>query len=274
MANITAADVNNLRKITGAGMMDCKKALTEAEGDVEKAIDILRKKGQKIAANRADRTTSEGCALAAISSENTFGVIVALACETDFVAKNEGFVALNTAILELALEHRPSNLEALKELKMEGGITVGEKLIEQTGVIGEKIDLADYAIQEGNFVTSYIHSNKKIATLVALNAAAPEAGRDVAMQVAAMNPIALDKNSVSQEVIERELEIGRELARQEGKPENMIDKIAQGRLGKFFKENTLVEQEFIKDPKMNVAQYLESVQKGLKVIGFKRIALG
>ncbi|MFN3952579.1 MAG: translation elongation factor Ts [Thermaurantimonas sp.] len=273
MANITAADVNNLRKITGAGMMDCKKALTEAEGDVEKAIDILRKKGQKIAANRADRATSEGCALAAVSSDNTYGVIVALACETDFVAKNEGFIALNKAILDLALMHRPADMEALKSLNIDG-ITVSEKLVEQTGVIGEKIDLAGYAVLEGNFVTSYIHSNKKIATLVALNAEASEAGRDVAMQVAAMNPIALDKNSVSQDVIDRELEIGRDLARQEGKPENMIDKIAQGRLGKFFKENTLVEQEFIKEPKMSVAQYLESVQKGLKVVGFRRIALG
>lgn len=273
MANITAADVNNLRKITGAGMMDCKKALAEADGDVEKAIDILRKKGQKIAANRADRTTSEGCALAATNSDNTFGAIVALACETDFVAKNDGFIALNKAILDLALQHKPADIEALKALPFEG-ITVGEKLIEQTGVIGEKIDLAAYTTLEGAFVTFYIHSNKKIATLVALSDEAAEAGRDVAMQVAAMNPIALDKDSVAADVIERELEIGRELARQEGKPENMIDKIAQGRLGKFFKENTLVEQEFIKEPKMSVAQYLESVKKGLRAVGFRRVALG
>lgn len=274
MANITAADVNNLRKITGAGMMDCKKALAEADGDVEKAIDILRKKGQKIAANRADRATTEGCALATTNSNNTYGVIVALACETDFVAKNEGFIALNQAILNIALEHKPADIEALKALPFQGSLTVGEKLIEQTGVIGEKIDIAGYATLEGTYVTYYIHSNKKIATLVALTAEAPEAGKDVAMQVAAMNPIALDKDSVGQDIIERELEIGRELARQEGKPENMIDKIAQGRLGKFFKENTLVEQEFIKDPKMSVAQYLDSVQKGLKVTGFRRVALG
>lgn len=273
MANISAADVNNLRKITGAGMMDCKKALTEAEGDVEKAIDILRKKGQKIAANRADRTTSEGCALAAVSSDNSFGIIVALACETDFVAKNEGFISLCTTILNHALEHKPSDIDALKLLTIDG-LSVADKLIEQTGVIGEKIDLAAYTTLEGNYIASYVHSNKKIATLIALNSEAAEAGRDVAMQVAAMNPIALNKESVSPEVIERELEIGRELARQEGKPENMIDKIAQGRLGKFFKENTLIEQEFIKDPKMSVAQYLESVQKGLKVTGFRRVALG
>ncbi|GCD79557.1 translation elongation factor Ts [Schleiferia thermophila] len=273
MTNITAADVNNLRKITGAGMMDCKKALMEAEGDVEKAIDILRKKGQKVAANRADRTTSEGCALAAINSENTFGAIVALGCETDFVAKNDGFVQLTQSILDIAIAHRPSDVESLKNLPYEN-LTVADKLIEQTGVIGEKIDLVGYATLHGTYVASYIHHNKKIAVLVALSAPAPEAAKDIAMQVAAMNPMALDRNSVPQEIIDRELEIGKELARQEGKPENMIEKIAQGRLGKFFAENTLLEQEFMKEGKMTVAQYLETVHKGLTVTGFKRIALG
>jgi len=273
MANITAAEVNKLRQQPGAGMMDCKKALVEAEGDFEAAVDILRKKGQKIAANRADRTASEGCALAATSSDNTFGAIVAIGCETDFVAKNEGFINLTQSILDIAMANRPADAEALKALPYEN-ITVGEKLIEQTGVIGEKIEIAGYATLNAPFVNYYIHSNNKLATLVGLNEEATEAAKDVAMQAAAMNPVALDKSLVSAETIERELEVGRDLARQEGKPENMLDKIAEGRLNKFFKESTLVEQEFIKDSKLTVRTYLESVKKGLVCVGFQRVALG
>jgi elongation factor Ts len=273
MATITAADVNKLRKQTGAGMMDCKKALVEADGDFEKAVDVLRKKGQKVAANRADRDATEGAVIALTNKSNTQGVVVCVNCETDFVAKNEGFVALANQIAEVALKHMPADLDALKALNFDGKLSVAEKLIEQTGVIGEKIDLRDYEKIEAPFIASYIHMGNKIGTLVALSDVAEEAGRDVAMQAAAMNPVALDRSSVTPEMIERELEIGRDQARQEGKPEEMVDKIAQGKLNKFYKETTLVEQQFIKDGNVSVAQYLESTKKGLKAIDFKRLSL-
>jgi elongation factor Ts len=273
MATITAADVNKLRKQTGAGMMDCKKALVEAEGDFEKAVDFLRKKGQKVAANRADRDATEGAVIALTNADNTKGVVVCVNCETDFVAKNDGFVALANQIAEVALKNMPANLDALKALSFDDKLTVEEKLVEQTGVIGEKIDLRDYEMVEAPFIASYIHMGNKIGTLVALSGVAEEAGRDVAMQAAAMNPVALDRTSVSAELIERELEIGRDQARQEGKPEEMIEKIALGKLNKFYKETTLVEQQFIKDGNMTVAQYLDSVNKGLKALDFKRLSL-
>lgn len=273
MATITAADVNKLRKQTGAGMMDCKNALVEADGDFEKAVDVLRKKGQKIAAKRADRDATEGAVIALTSSDNKKGVVVCVNCETDFVAKNEGFVALATQIAQIALDNMPANIDALKALSFDGKITVEEKLTEQTGVIGEKIDLRDYEMVEAPYVASYIHMGNKIGTLVALSDEAADAGRDVAMQAAAMNPVSLDRGSVSQEMIERELEIGREQARQEGKPEDMLDKIAMGKLNKFYKESTLVEQAFIKDGNVSVAQYLDSVKKGLKALDFKRLSL-
>ncbi|MCH8555283.1 MAG: translation elongation factor Ts [Schleiferiaceae bacterium] len=274
MVKITAADVNALRKQTGAGMMDCKKALVEAEGDMEKAIDVLRKKGQKVAAKRADRDASEGAVLAMTNADNNYGVIVSLNCETDFVAKNESYLALATKITTIALENRPADTEALLALPYEGNLTVADKLVEQTGVIGEKLEINGYEQLEGNFVAPYIHNGNKLATLVALSAAAPEAGRNVAMQAAAMSPIALDRSAVSQETIDRELEVGKDLARQEGKPEEMLDKIAQGRLNKFFKESTLVEQEYISDNKLTVAKYLDSVEKGLVATGFRRVGLG
>ena len=273
MANITAADVNKLRKQTGAGMMDCKKALVEAEGDFEKAVDILRKKGQKVAANRADRDATEGAVIALTSDDNKTGVVVKVNCETDFVAKNEGFVKLASDIANVALNNLPADVNALKALKFDDKLTVEEKLIEQTGVIGEKVDLSGYENLQAPFIASYIHMGNKIGTIVALSDVAEEAGRDVAMQAAAMNPVALDKDSVPQEVIDRELEVGREQARAEGKPEQMIDKIAQGKLGKFFKENTLVEQKFIKDGDVTVAKYLNNINSGLKVVDFKRLSL-
>lgn len=272
MANITAADVNKLRKQTGAGMMDCKKALVEAEGDFEAAIDILRKKGQKVAAKRADRDAMEGAVIAKTNGSDK-GVIVKLSCETDFVAKNDDFVALAHKIADIALASGAETAEALGATAFEGGLTVAEKLQEQTGVIGEKIEVAEYATVSAPYVASYIHMGNKIGTLVGLTAEAAEAGKDVAMQAAAMNPVALNRESVSQDLIDRELEVGKELARQEGKPEEMLDKIAQGRLNKFFKENTLVDQDFIKDSKMSVAKYLQSVQKDLAVVDFKRISL-
>lgn len=274
MANITAADVNKLRQQTGAGMMDCKNALVEANGDFEMAIDILRKKGQKVAAKRADREASEGAVLAGTTADGTRGVIISLNCETDFVAKNDSFVGLATEILNIAINTNSRSVEELKGQQFGGGMTVAEKLTEQTGVIGEKIDITACEVLESAFVAYYIHAGNKLASIVGLSAKQEEAGRNVSMQVAAMNPVALNKEAVSEEMINRELEIGKELARQEGKPEDMLERIAQGRLGKFFKENTLVEQEYIKDNKMTIAQYLNSVEKGMVATGFKRVGLG
>jgi elongation factor Ts len=271
MATITAADVNKLRKQTGAGMMDCKNALQEAGGDFEKAVDILRKKGQKIAAKRADRDAAEGCVLA--DSKGGFGVVLSVNCETDFVAKNDSFVALTQSILDLALANKFASKEALLAADL-NGMTVEEKLTEQTGVIGEKIEIGAYETIEAPYVATYIHAGNKLATLVGLTGEAEEAGRNVAMQAAAMNPVSLNRDAVPQEVIDRELEVGRDLARQEGKPEEMLDKIAQGRLNKFYKENTLVEQEYIRDNKLTIAKYLDGTQKGLEVTGFKRVGLG
>lgn len=273
MAKITAADVNKLRKQTGAGMMDCKKALVEAEGDFDAAVDILRKKGQKVAAKRADRQASEGCVLAGASASNSFGAVVSLNCETDFVAKNDSFVALTQSILDLALSGSIATKEDLLATDLDG-MTVAEKLTEQTGVIGEKLEIGGYEVMEAPFVATYIHAGNKLATLVGMNEEAAEAGRNVAMQAAAMNPVALNQDGVPQETIDRELEVGKDLARQEGKPEAMLDKIANGRLNKFFKENTLLNQDYIRDGKLSVSKYLDSVNKGLTVTGFKRVGLG
>lgn len=274
MAKITAAEVNKLRKQTGAGMMDCKKALVEADGDFDTAIDILRKKGQKVAAKRADREATEGCVLAGTNSDDTFGAIVSLNCETDFVAKNEGFVSLTQSILDAAIANKVSSKEDLLKQTLDGGLTVEEKLVEQTGVIGEKLEIGGYETVEDKYVACYIHPGNKLATVVGLNDRSEEAGRNVAMQAAAMNPVALNKDEVPQEVIDRELEVGKDLARQEGKPEEMLDKIAQGRLGKFFKENTLLDQAYIRDNKMSVSKYLGSVSKGLEATKFRRVGLG
>ncbi len=273
MSKITAAEVNKLRKQTGAGMMDCKKALVEADGDFEAAVDILRKKGQKVAAKRADRDASEGVVLSRATADGKTGILLCLNCETDFVAKNDGFVQLAEGLLSLALNEKPANLDAFKALSFEG-MTVAEKLTEQTGVIGEKIEISAYEMVESEFVASYIHAGNKLATLVGMTKEAAEAGKDVAMQVAAMNPLGLDANDVDNEVVEREKELAKDMARQEGKPENMIDQIAMGRVNKFFKENTLLNQQFIKDSKKSVSQYLKDVDADLTVTSFKRVGLG
>jgi elongation factor Ts len=270
---ITASEVNKLRQSTGAGMMDCKKALVEAEGDFEKAVEILRKKGQKVAANRADRTSSEGAVLAKVNASNTVGVIVSLNCETDFVAKNDSYLALAEALSTLALDH--DSLDSFLGAAFEG-MTVAEKLTEQTGVIGEKIEIGGFKRLEAPFVGSYIHAGNKIATLVGLSENVAEAGetaKNVAMQAAAMNPIALNEEGVDAEVIEKEIEIAKDQLRQEGKPEAMLDNIAKGKLQRFFKDNTLVHQAYIKDNKMSVSEYVSSVDKALQITGFERVAL-
>jgi len=274
MAKITAAEVNKLRKTTGAGMMDCKNALVEADGDFEKAIEILRKKGQKVAAKRADRDSSEGAAIAKVNSSNTEGVVISLNCETDFVAKNDTFVTLANELADLALGYDSKDTFLSADFK---GMSVQEKLTEQTGVIGEKIEIGGFEKLSAPFIGSYIHAGNKIAVLTALSAAvdgAEVAAKDVAMQAAAMNPVALNEDGVDQSVIDKEIEIAKDQLRQEGKPEAMLDNIAKGKLKRFFKDNTLVNQAFIKDSKQSVAQYVKSVDADLEVTGFKRVALG
>ena len=273
MTKITASQVNELRKATGAGMMDCKNALVEAEGDFDKAIEILRKKGQKVAAKRADRHSSEGAVIAQVNDDKTAGVIVSLNCETDFVAKNESFVSLAKDLAKIALEH--ASLDSFLAANF-NGISVSDKLLEQTGVIGEKIEIGGFKTLEAPFVGSYIHAGNKIATLVGLSASvdnAEVAAKDVAMQAAAMNPIALDEAHVDASVIEKEIEIAKDQLRAEGKPEAMLDNIAKGKLKRFFKDNTLVNQAFIKDSKVSVADYLKTYGD-LSVTAFERVALG
>ncbi len=276
MSKISAADVKKLREMTGAGMMDCKKALTEAEGDFDKAIEILRKKGEKLSAKRADRKATEGVVLALVTGDNKKGVIVKLSCETDFVAKNEDFISFARQIGETALGEFPASKDEVLQLDF-NGMSIGDKVTEQVGVIGEKIELAEYERVEAELVAPYIHMGNKAAVLVGLNQGNGDylpAGRDVAMQVAAMHPIALDKDGVDQSVIDKEIEIGKEQARQEGKPDAIIDKIAMGKLNKFFKENTLLNQQFVKDNKQTVDGYLKSVDKDLTVTSFKHVKLG
>ena len=272
MVKITAAEVNKLRKTTGAGMMDCKKALVEAEGDFDKAIEILRKKGQKVAAKRADRESTEGAVIAKVNGDATRGAVISLNCETDFVAKNDGFVSLANELAELALSS--SSKEEFLAANF-NGMTVADKLIEQTGVIGEKIEIGAFDMIEAPFVGSYIHAGNKIATLVGLSATAEGAAtvaKDVAMQAAAMAPIALNEEGVDQATIEKEIEIAKDQLRQEGKPEAMLENIAKGKLKRFFKDNTLVNQAFIKDNKQSVAQYVKTLGD-VAVVDFKRVAL-
>jgi elongation factor Ts len=274
MATITAADVNKLRTITGAGMMDCKKALVEADGDFDLAIENLRKKGQKVAANRSDRESTEGAAIAVVNADQTAGVVITLNCETDFVGMNESFVKMATDMATLALNYNTKEEFLASDFN---GITVADKLIEQTGVIGEKLEIRTFEKLEGAFVGSYIHSGNKIATIVALSAkvdGTEEAARNVAMQAAAMNPIALNEEGVDADTIAKEIEIAKDLLRQEGKAEAMIENIAKGKLGRFFKDNTLVNQDYIKDGSMSVAAYIKSVDGNLTVTGFRRAALG
>jgi elongation factor Ts len=274
---ISAADVNKLRQMTGSGMMDCKKALTEAGGDFEAAIDILRKAGQKVAAKRADNETNEGTVLIAISADGSNGKLVALACETEPVSKVADFTNLANALLASAVANNVADKDALMASTLADGRVAQEAMIELTGKIGEKITIAGYENVTADQVVSYIHSNNKIGVLVAFTNVqgtdVQEVGKDIAMQITAMKPVALDKDGVDSATIEREIEIGRDQARQEGKPEAMLDKIAAGRLEKFYKESTLLNQQFVKDGSINIKQLLEQTQKGLAISSFKRIAL-
>lgn len=273
---VTAAEVNKLRQQTGAGMMDCKKALMEANGDFEAAIDILRKKGQKIAANRQDREAKEGYVYGKATPDGKRGVVVAICCETDFVAKNADFIRYGESILDLALKNNPATIDELKAMKL-GDRTVAETLVDQMGKIGEKIDAVDYQNVKAEKVIVYNHPGNKLTAMIGFSAAPAgidEAGKDIAMQVAAMAPVAIDKDDVDQKMIDREIEIGKEQARQEGKPENMIEKIALGKLNKFYNEYTLLNQVFIKDEKKTIRQYLEGIDKNLKITAMKRVKLG
>ena len=273
---ISATDVKNLREATGAGMMDCKKALEESNGDFEGAIEILRKKGQKLSLKRADREANEGVVIAITSDDRTRGVIVKLSCETDFVAKNEEFINLTKKFAQIALDAFPADRDTLLAQPF-GNITIADKVSEQVGVIGEKIELASYERLEAAMVAPYIHMGNKAGVLVGLNKASDaiyDAGRDVAMQVAAMHPIAVDKDGVDASIIAKEIEIGKEVARQEGKPEEMLEKIALGKLNKFYKDSTLLNQDFVKDNKLTVAAYLQSIDKELTVTAFRHVRLG
>lgn len=274
MADISAADVARLRRVTLAGMMDCKKALEEAEGNFDKAIEIIRKKGQAVANKRADREASEGVVLSKVTADGKTGVMVVLNSETDFVAKNADFISLANKILDITLTHKPASLEELKDLPMDGG-KIGNKVVEYIGIIGEKLDVSYYAKIDAAHVQAYIHPGNRLATLVGFTKAGADVQvyKDVAMQIAAMNPVAVDKDFVPESVIASEIEIGKEQARREGKPEEMLEKIAQGKLSKFFKESTLLNQDFVKDNKMTIRQYLQSVNKDLTVTEFKRFTL-
>jgi elongation factor Ts len=274
MAVINAADVAKLRRVTLAGMMDCKKALEESEGNFDKAIEIIRKKGQAVANKRADKEASEGVVLSKTSADGKAGAIIVLNSETDFVAKNADFLALANKILDIAVSKKPANLEELKSLPMDGG-KVGEKVVEYVGIIGEKLDLSYFEKIEAAHVQAYIHPGNRLATLVGFTKAGVDIQvyKDVAMQIAAMNPVAVDKDFVPESVIAQEIEIGKEQARRDGKPEEMLEKIAQGKLTKFFKESTLLNQDFVKDNKMTIRQYLQSANKELTVTEFKRFTL-
>jgi len=274
MTKITASDVASLRKITGAGMMDCKQALIENNGDVEKAIEHLRKKGQKIAAKREDRDAKEGCVLSGVTKDKLFGATIVLNCETDFVAKNEDFIAVAQSILNTALENKTKNKETLLMLTINGE-TIEDIVTAQMGKIGEKIELSYLSVVEAQEVVAYVHPGNRLATLVGFNQTLSDEqmGKDVAMQVAAMNPVSIDKNDCPTDIIEKEIEIGKEQARQEGKPEAMLEKIALGKLNKFYKESTLLNQDFVKDSKQTISQYLSSVQKNLTVTAFDRFSL-
>lgn len=277
MGKITAQDVNKLRQMTGAGMMDCKKALQESDGDFDKAVEYLRKKGQKLANKRADKSANEGIVIAKTDDDQKFAAIMMLNCETDFVAKNQDFVDFANSLIDFAVASKAKDLESFKAGKMDNGRTVEENVTEMVGKTGEKLVLYKYDSLEAERVFAYNHHGNKLGSIVSFNKAGEgidELGHDIAMQIAAMNPAGVDRDDVPQDVIDRELEIGRDQARQEGKPENIIEKIAEGKLNKFMKENTLVNQEFIKEAKTSVKQYMEKVDKDVKVVSFKRYMLG
>jgi len=271
---ISAKDVMKLRKATNAGMMDCKHALAESEGDFDRAIDIIREKGKLVAQKRSGRDAGEGDVLAQISEDKKFGTIIVLNCETDFVAKNQGFIDLTKSFLDVAVKKQPSDLESLKSEEIDGR-SIADLVTEQVGIIGEKLELSYYGKVEGEEVAEYIHPGNRLAAVVGFNKTLedPQVGKEIAMQIAAMAPVAVDKEDVPKEVAEKELEIAKEKFRMEGKPEKMIDRIAQGALQKFFKENTLLNQASIRDSKMTVREYLKSVDKDLKITSFIRYAL-
>ena len=274
MANITSADVAKLRRVTLAGMMDCKKALEEADGNFDKAIEIIRKKGQAVANKRADKEATEGVVLAKTNAKNDFGAMIVLNSETDFVAKNADFLALANKILDIAVENKAAGLDQLKALPFDKA-KVGEKVIEYVGIIGEKLELSYYEKIEAAHVQAYIHPGNRLSTIVGFTKGGLDIQvyKDIEMQVAAMSPVAVDKADVPASVIAQEIEIGKEQARRDGKPEEMLEKIAQGKLTKFYKESTLLNQEFVKDNKMTIAQYLKSIDKDLTVTAFKRFTL-
>ena len=268
---VSMADITHLRKMSGAGMMDCKNALAEAEGNFDKAMEIIRKKGQAVAAKRSDRDASEGCVLA--KGTGTFSAVIALKCETDFVAKNAAFVALTNEILDLAVANKCANMEAILALPM-GNSTVAESITDRIGITGEKMELDGYGTVEGPTAAFYIHPGNKLATIVSFNQPADaQIAHEMAMQIAAMNPIAVSPADVPAEVLEKEKTVAAEKAREEGKPENMIEKIAMGRINKFYKEACLLQQEFVKDGKITVGDYLEKSSKGLTITAFKRFTL-
>jgi len=276
MSAISAQDVNKLRQMTGAGMMDCKKALTEAGGDFEKAIEILRKKGQKVSASRSDRDAKEGSVFVKVSDDRKEAVLIALNCETDFVAKNEEFQNLGKLIAETAFKNKPADKAALLSQKADN-LTINDKIVELVGKIGEKIEVSEFVHMSGEAIVPYIHAGAKLGVLVSLKGVngkdVTEAGRDVGMQIAAMNPVAVDEKSVDKSIIEKELEIAKAQILAEGKPANMVEKIAQGKLQKFFKDSTLMHQAFVKDSTKTVAQYLDTVTKGLTVAEFRRVSI-
>ena len=275
--NITAADVNKLRQMTGAGMMDCKKALTEAEGDFEKAVEVLRKAGQKVAAKRADNETNEGLVLIDVSDSGKSAKILALACETEPVSKVEVFRTLAEEILQVGVKHHTKDVATLMTQPMVDGRSVEEAILELVGKIGEKIVITDFQHVEAEQVVAYSHSTGKLGVLVAFDNTqgndVTEVGKDVAMQIAAMKPVGLDKDDVDPAIVQKEIEIGMEVARQEGKAEAMLEKIAMGKLGKFYKESTLLNQVFVKDNSLTIAQLLETTLKGLKITAFKRVQI-
>lgn len=271
---ITAAEVNKLRQQTGAGMMDCKKALEESNGDFEAAVDFLRKKGAKVAANRADRDAKEGVVLAKTSSDNKSAVVISINCETDFVAQNAEFIQFAETVANVALTKKPATAEELKALPYNDQITIAEKFMEQIGKIGEKIDIGYYSVISADKVVGYIHPGNRLAVALGFNkTVTDEVAKNIAMQAAAMAPVAIDKDDVDSTVIDRELDIARETTRAEGKAEDMVEKIAQGKLNKFYKDSTLLNQEYFIDNKMTVRQYLQSVEKDLTVSAFKRYSL-
>jgi elongation factor Ts len=273
MTKISASEVNKLRKMSGAGIMDCKNALVESNADFDLAIEILRKKGQKVAAKRAERESSEGAVIAKVDSDCQNGVIISLNCETDFVAKNDGFISLANELANLALSS--NSIEEFLNSTIDS-MTVSEKLVQQTGVIGEKLVIGNFEKLSAAYVGKYIHAGNKIATLSGFSSSSngiEEIAKNVAMQAAAMNPIALDENGVDQSTIDKEIEIAKDQLRQEGKPEGMLDNIAKGKLKRFFKDNTLVNQDFIKDGKQSVATYVKMNDSNLNITGFKRVAL-